>query len=29
LLGYPVVMIYDGGWADWAQQPDTPKVPLS
>ena len=29
LLGYPAVMIYDGGWADWAQHPDTPKVPLT
>lgn len=28
LLGYPNVLIYDGGWVDWALDPSTPKEPL-
>jgi len=28
LLGYEHVLIYDSGWVDWAQRPDTPKQPL-
>ncbi len=29
LLGYPTVLIYDGGWAEWAQDQTTPKVLLN
>jgi thiosulfate/3-mercaptopyruvate sulfurtransferase len=25
LMDYPSVLIYDGGWAEWAQDPTTPK----
>ena len=28
LLGYPNVLIHDGGWVDWVANPDTPKAPL-
>jgi thiosulfate/3-mercaptopyruvate sulfurtransferase len=29
LLGYPKVLVFDGGWVDWAQDPATPKEPVS
>jgi thiosulfate/3-mercaptopyruvate sulfurtransferase len=29
LLGYPTVMIYDGGWVDWSTDPTTPKELLA
>jgi thiosulfate/3-mercaptopyruvate sulfurtransferase len=29
LLGYPNVLIYDGGWVDWATNPSTPKIDLA
>lgn len=28
LLGYPNVLILDGGWVDWASHPQTPKASL-
>jgi thiosulfate/3-mercaptopyruvate sulfurtransferase len=29
LLGYPNVLIYDGGWVDWAAHQETPKEAIS